>query len=111
MENNQNNQQQGENHNHKMGGMMCKGGMCNCGNSHMYLLKWLLKVVLLVIVFCFAYKMGELKGMLESRGDYGMMGMHRGGMMYNDSGYGMGGGMMDDSGTTTSPAVPATPAQ
>lgn len=95
-ENNQNNNH-GENSNEKKsdGGFMGRykagmcGGSCGCGHSHMHLLRWLIKIIILAIIFCFAFRMGEVRGMLGARGFDG--GNYRYGnrsMMY----YGYGNG-------------------
>ena len=119
MENNQGEHQKGSDT------KVCNSWMCGgakaCGcmggfDGHGHLLRSLIKLIIVVFIFCFAFKMGELKGMLESRGnDFGYR-TQRGGMMYNNDNsgyYGGGMGMDDGSGMNaqTTPAVPATPAQ
>jgi hypothetical protein len=91
------------------------GGSCKCGVHHGYVLRKLLRLAVLVIVFCLAFKMGEMKGMLEANGFYGgarhggtmMMQRNNGGLRVqtwnanaNDMGMETGGGML---------AVPPTP--
>ncbi len=87
-----------EKHTCGMGGC---GGTCGCGHHHMHILKWILKIAVLVIIFSFAFRMGELRGMLESHG-YGNFG--HGGMMY----YGYGNDAGFDTGVA--PATISTPA-
>lgn len=90
----------------KCAGGMCGGkGSCGCGHHHMHIMKWLLKIALLIVVFCFAFQMGELKGMLRSQG-YG----HR---IYSNMMYGtdVSNGIVPETGVsvggTTAPAAPA----
>lgn len=69
----------------EMGGHDEKGG---CGHHHKHMMKWLIKIIVLVVLLCGAFQMGELKGML--RGQYGHMnrgfyGGYGGGMMYNNA--------------------------
>ena len=77
----------------------CQGGMCNggkCGHGscmmsnsmgfnqmHMHSIKWLVRIIMATIIFCVGVKFGELKGMLEVRGEGSY---HRGGMMYGSNG-------------------------
>ncbi len=68
-------------------GMCAAGGcgMCGCGHSHKHLIKVLIKIAIVAAIFCFAFKMGELKGMLESRGgNFGGHGYY-GDMMYGSA--------------------------
>ncbi len=93
-----------ENIENKSCGMCSCGGNCGCGHHHKHMMKWLIKIALLVIVFCFAFKMGELKGMLEARG----FGGYRYGpaMMYgNGAAYDTG---IAPSGPVTAPAPTTT---
>lgn len=78
----------------------CSG--CGCGHHHMRIMRSLIKVALAVIIFSFAFKMGELKGMLESRGYEG--GYYRGGgmMLY-------GNDRVFNQGTRVAPASPSLP--
>ncbi len=72
--------------------MECGGCGHGCNKNHLHVLKWVIKITILVIVFCFAFKIGELKGMLESRG-YGDFRNHPGSkMMYSGGTYDMGYG-------------------
>jgi hypothetical protein len=89
----------------------CTG--CGCGHHHMHIMKWIVKIAVVALIFSFAFKMGELKGMLESRGydNSGYGHRYGGGMMYGAYGTDYGPGF--ESGVavpnTTMPAVPATP--
>ena len=88
------------------GQMHTCGKNCMCGHRH--LTKWLVRIAIVLIVFCLGFMMGELRGMLrtsehEMYSGHGMM-MHRGGM--DMDGYD-GSGMMDN---TLAPATSATPA-
>ena len=96
----------------KMGAGMCGGkSACGCGHDHAHVMKWLVKIALLVIVFSFAFKMGELKGMLENRG-FMMRGYQPVGMMYrygtDYTGSTQGGAGLEDG--TTAPVAPSAPA-
>jgi hypothetical protein len=97
--------------NHSCGSGCCGCGMCNCNKMGMmrggrcHLLKKLILLIILIIVFWFGTKLGELKALMQySRGEHTVM--MRGNDMYGPD---MGGYMM--SGDTT-PATPTpTPAQ
>ena len=114
MENNQ-----GEHHNHKGSDMqvcnswMC-GGMQSCGcdhgfNGHGHLLKRLFKLIVVIFVVCMAFKLGELKGMLESRMDFGGY-RHGSMMMYGNDYYdGYGQQMMYGTDYGAPDTTPATP--
>ena len=56
----------------------CSAGMCGCGVHGGYwfrLLRWIFAFVILVVVFMLGVKIGELKGIFDSRyGGYRMMG-------------------------------------
>ncbi len=98
MENNtQNTCAECANHNH---------GMCGYGWHHMHgsksLIVWLIKIAVLVLVFSFAFKMGELKGMLEAGGGYHHHGWggNGGDMMYDQS-------YWDGAPDSTAPAAPS----
>ena len=75
----------------------CEGGSCNCGCSggmmhgfhghKHHLIKMILKLIILGIIFCYAFKLGEINGSLESGRSYGGREMMRGG----NYGYGMMG--------------------
>ncbi len=89
------------------GGAMgsCGGGCCGGGHGHKRALVWLVKIAILAIVFCFAFKMGELKGMLMGQG-YFHHGLYGQGMMYGNDGnnwYGAEDGSVT-SGTQVAPA-------
>lgn len=78
----------------------CEGGVCKIdekggcgdngccgGHSHKRLIKWAIKIAVLLIVACVSFQLGEIKGTLN-----GMYKMHRGsmggyGMMYNGYGW------------------------
>ena len=62
--------QNNNSHEHKgkvctLGADMC-GCNAGCGEHHKHMMKLFIKIALLVILFSFAYQMGELKGMLRS---------------------------------------------
>lgn len=66
------------------GGGICNHGACGCGEHHKHIMKGFLKLAIAVILFCFAFQMGELKGMLRSehmRGYDQSYGADRGGVM------------------------------
>ncbi|MBP6884525.1 MAG: hypothetical protein KBC17_01725 [Candidatus Pacebacteria bacterium] len=60
----------------------CSGGVCKiddkgcCGGySHKRMIKWAIKIAILLIVACVSFQLGEIKGSIHS-----MYKMHRGGM-------------------------------
>lgn len=70
-----------ENEKNMSGGQM--NTTCNhgCHHDHKHMMKWAIRIALLAVVFLFAFKMGELKGMLESHGEYYGHRYYGGGMM------------------------------
>lgn len=97
------------------GGHTCGHMGCGCGHHHKHALKWIIKIAALVLVFCFAFQMGELKGMMLSSRGYS--GGYRTGMMFNQGDYGtpvQGYRMMQlpaqtpaaNQGTSTTPSTP-----
>ena len=103
------------NENNQCSGGVCssekggQGAMCGCGckqGGHRHLLKWLLKIVVLVIVFCFAFQMGEMKAMLNSYNHMRQEGYSRGGMMMDNSGWN-GGIAQPMSGASSSSSTQA----
>jgi len=92
----------------EMGGDACGNG-CGCKHHHMHILKWLIKIVIVVIIFSFGVKLGEMKGEIEA---YSGHHAYRGGMMLQNSGYyGAGQGMMMEDGTGVMPSPTAPAAQ
>ncbi len=94
------------------GEQMCGGCNHGCHHGHKHMMKWAVKIALLAVVFLFAFKMGELKGMLESRGESFGHRYYGGGMMGvypADGGYATYGN--DVGAPDVGPAVPqaATP--
>jgi hypothetical protein len=84
---------------------MC-GGRCGCGHHHNPI-KLLVKVILLIFVTCIAFKMGEVKGLLENAHMY----REYGGMM-SERGSGwniqpMMGGTVSNTTPTTTTTTPA----
>lgn len=80
-----------------MGWAGCKGG-CHTGKGR--IIKWLIRFIILAIVFCIGVKMGEFKGMM--RGGYahkcgGCTSMHTG-MMSQDRDMMRGGMIMSKKG-------------
>ena len=66
----------------------CGEGKCghNCmgsGYGHVHALKWLIRITIMVIVFCVGVQFGELKGMLEM---HERTARHGGAMMYGFDG-------------------------
>ena len=99
-----------------MGSGMCGGSnhVCGtCGHNHGHVFKWIAKIVLLIIVFCFAFQMGELKGMLRSEGGYGSRHAYPA-MMYtygtDYSNGAQGGTGIENGATAPSTPTPTTPA-
>ncbi len=102
---------------------MCGGGMCGhggacghggmCGHGH-HIMKWLFKLIVIMLVFCLGFEMGELKGMLRSsemhHGFYGASPMMYG--VTTDSSWGndgvISGSAQIISPTTNTPGTPKT---
>jgi hypothetical protein len=59
-------------------GAMC-GAWCGCGHRHL-ILRWILGLVILVFVFSFGMRLGEIKAAFEY-GGYGSMGYSHRSMM------------------------------
>jgi hypothetical protein len=101
---------------------VCMSGMCGnkcegCGYNHMHLMKKLIKMALVIIILCFAFKIGEIKGFLEATYGHDFMGERRISgdmMMYGNTRnveWNKGTSMMDgQTFTVTTPATSATPA-
>lgn len=62
---------------HKHNNATCNDGTCGgtcgcgCGMTHRQALKWILRIALLAVVFCFAFQMGEVSGRVEAGMYYG----------------------------------------
>lgn len=85
-----------ENKENHVCGVNCPSCGHGCAGNHLHTMKWVIKITVLVIIFCFAFKLGELKGMLESRG-YGEYRNNTGAkMMYNGYGAEFQPGMMQN---------------
>ncbi|MBP7804604.1 MAG: hypothetical protein KA052_00060 [Candidatus Pacebacteria bacterium] len=61
-----------------LGGGMCGSG-CGCKEHHLHVWRWFLKIALVVVLLCFTYQLGMLRGMLHGGG---YRGYDKGGMMY-----------------------------
>ena len=99
------------NNNHPQGCMcgMCKGhnmsGTC-CGGHHMgiYVLRWILGIIIILMIFSLGVSIGEFKGEVMGGGS-----IYRGSMMYDGYNGGYALPMMRvTTGTTATPAVAPT---
>ena len=104
-----------DHHDHEGMCTMCEGRPdCAGRHGHRRMLHWLLKIIVLSIIFSLGVKFGELKGMLEARG---YSGHYYGTMMYGNDGNGYYGGPMmgiraqDGTVTPATPTAPTTPKQ
>lgn len=71
----------------KEGGSCCGGNKGGCSWGHKSLLHWLIGAVVLIIVFCFGYKLGVLRGYFGGWG-YDNYGGYN--MMYRNGNFGPG---------------------
>ena len=64
-------------------------GRCGYGGRHHMGMRLIVKILVLVIVFCFGYQLGEIKGTLRSTYGFGYHNAMMGGCYdKNDAGYG-----------------------
>lgn len=84
-----------------------------CGHRHKHAGKWLIKIIVIILIFCFGFQMGELKGMLRGSYSHRSYDRFQGGMMY--PGYGSGWGTAQpmmygfDANQNTAPSTSVNP--